>query len=756
MIDENAPVGTQPKGAGEAPGAAFHDSYSTPTEPETQEGMLAAALDYARHGWPVFPLHTPRPGGCSCGDPQCPAAGKHPRTVHGYKDATTDAAAIRAWWGRWPDANIGIAPGPARLLVLDVDPRAGGDVALADLIAEHGRLPDTPTVITGGGGQHFYFLSPNGHEIPSRDLGDGLEVKAATGHIVAPPSLHKSGRRYEWEALADVDTPLATAPAWLIPGPGATQTREGAKPVPEVIAEGNRHTTLLSLAGSVRRRGGSEAEIMALLRATNEARCTPPVSEAELAGIARSVATYAPGPMPPALPAVIHRMPDAQPGMMPALPSYARLDPAIGEGAGVWVGDYIRAARQVSPMTPDLFHESAALVLGAVAIARRLVLHLSHGDLYPNLYVGWIAVTSLFRKSTAMDFARENARYCFPHLLAPEDTTPEAFLSDLAGAEPVGLDKLPDAVRDMWKQERNYAGQRGLFIDEFSGLLATADKDYGLGLMESFLRLYDCYSSFTRSSRAQGRVTVRNSYLSILGASTPSAMAEHLGNGLLWGKGFWPRFALLTPDIERPEWQQPGQRPDIDVLSLPLRLLYARLPPATWPEPPGALSVTLGDGVFDAWENYSRALGYDLLGAELDTRLWGSYNRLVTMSLKVAMILAALDWPEDMAAPRIELRHLARAMGITETWRASAHRVIDGATASGFDRLQRRISRQLAIAGKDGATVRDIHQQMRDLRPSDIEMTLQEMMTAGEVEVLPRPASARGGRPTKLYRLSTE
>ena len=71
--------------------------------------MLDAALCYTARGWPVFPVHTSRDGRCSCGDAECERVGKHPRTSHGVKDATTSEDTIRLWWGAWPDANIGIA-----------------------------------------------------------------------------------------------------------------------------------------------------------------------------------------------------------------------------------------------------------------------------------------------------------------------------------------------------------------------------------------------------------------------------------------------------------------------------------------------------------------------------------------------------------------------------------------------------------------------------------------------------------------------
>jgi Bifunctional DNA primase/polymerase, N-terminal len=69
------------------------------------EGMnpfLKLPLLYAHRGWPVFPIHTPTTGGCSCRKPGCTNIGKHPRTAHGHTDATTEAASIRQWWNEVP------------------------------------------------------------------------------------------------------------------------------------------------------------------------------------------------------------------------------------------------------------------------------------------------------------------------------------------------------------------------------------------------------------------------------------------------------------------------------------------------------------------------------------------------------------------------------------------------------------------------------------------------------------------------------
>jgi hypothetical protein len=173
--------------------------------------MIKQALSYAALGWRVFPCHAPdHRGRCSCDDPRCESVGKHPRTRRGVHDATMDPDTITRWGARWPNMNIGIATGNG-LVVLDVDPRHGGDESLAELEHEHGDLI-TLTARTGGGGIHLYLAG----ELPGRiAFRPGLDLKAAGGYVIAPPSLHVSGHRYEWIALGDLPTVPQPVPRWL-------------------------------------------------------------------------------------------------------------------------------------------------------------------------------------------------------------------------------------------------------------------------------------------------------------------------------------------------------------------------------------------------------------------------------------------------------------------------------------------------------------------------------------------------------------
>jgi hypothetical protein len=195
---------------------------------ESPPGMIRHALRYAEIGWPVFPLHTPVNGSCSCGRSACKSIGKHPRTRHGAKDATIATSQIKAWWSKWPDANIGVATGPLTGTVLDVDPRNGGDASLEKLKALYGEeWMQTPTASTGSGGLHIFLRHDADVRGGKLDGLPGIDVKDEGGYVVAAASLHASGRRYEWRIKPT--QPMLPQPEWLrelrqpvMPKPAAT------------------------------------------------------------------------------------------------------------------------------------------------------------------------------------------------------------------------------------------------------------------------------------------------------------------------------------------------------------------------------------------------------------------------------------------------------------------------------------------------------------------------------------------------------
>ncbi len=176
---------------------------------------LTAALEYAKFGLPVLPIHPAR-GRCSwCKDSACSHPGKHLAVHRGLIDATLNAAQIRAWWRKRPDLNVAIRTGrSAGIVVLDIDNRNGGPHSFKRLIEQYGNLPVTVHCRSGSGGLHLYFAHPRSF-VPSRNsLLPGIDVRGEGGYVIAPPSLHENGQRYTWifpPGLVD----LAPMPRWL-------------------------------------------------------------------------------------------------------------------------------------------------------------------------------------------------------------------------------------------------------------------------------------------------------------------------------------------------------------------------------------------------------------------------------------------------------------------------------------------------------------------------------------------------------------
>ncbi len=180
------------------------------------------ALDLAAAGWEVFPLR-----------------GKLPAIAggHGVLDATRDISVIIDWGRHHPTANIG-ARVPETLLVIDTDPRHGGEDNLQAIAALRGGIPDTLTVFSGrgDGGRHRYYRNPAA-PINARNLPDGVDLKTHAGYCVVPPSLHPdTGKPYTW--LDPLMMP-ADPPPWLLALLRPIQPVNGRPFRPEVVNDGD-------------------------------------------------------------------------------------------------------------------------------------------------------------------------------------------------------------------------------------------------------------------------------------------------------------------------------------------------------------------------------------------------------------------------------------------------------------------------------------------------------------------------------------
>jgi hypothetical protein len=267
--------------------------------------LLDHARLYLALGFAVLPVHAAVERGgrlrCSCGRDDCAHPAKHPvgRLVHnGWKGASRGAPAVERWFADGRRLNLGIVTGAASgIIALDVDPRHGGDETLAALERDHGELPPTWRFLTGGGGEHILFRHPGRNVANSAGkIGPGIDVKGDGGYIVAPPSVHISGRPYAISVDHHPDDgPLADLPAWLLkriasaptgvrsPTDWRSVTKNGAE-------DGARNVTIAGLCGLLLGRRIDPHVCLDLLLAFNATRCRPPLSEDEVVSIVASIA----------------------------------------------------------------------------------------------------------------------------------------------------------------------------------------------------------------------------------------------------------------------------------------------------------------------------------------------------------------------------------------------------------------------------------------------------------------------------------
>jgi hypothetical protein len=245
------------------------------------------ALALARRGLFVFP---------------CWPRSKEPATSKGCKEATVDADLVEHWWRREPGSNIGVATGKqSGIFVLDVDGE-DAEVELKKLEDKHGALPATVEAITGKG-RHLYFSWPDLLVRNSAGkIAAGLDVRGEGGYVLAPPSIHPSGRAYAWSV--DSAREFAPAPPWLLAmangdrnGGNGLDGRNGTATPPEMwrdlvrngVEEGARNDSIARLAGHLLRNRVGPFVVLELLQAWNATHCRPPLDAAEIERTVNSI-----------------------------------------------------------------------------------------------------------------------------------------------------------------------------------------------------------------------------------------------------------------------------------------------------------------------------------------------------------------------------------------------------------------------------------------------------------------------------------
>jgi len=187
------------------------------------------------------------------------------------------------------------------------------------------------------------------------------------------------------------------------------------------------------------------------------------------------------------------------------------------------VRDYIAYANKRTS-APLLFHVGTCMVVLSTVARRQVRVSFAHKRTFPNIWVLILATPRVYHKTTSMEIgidliqAAQLGKYLYP-----QDTTPEALVNV--------LEKIPQGT---------------LIRDEFSGFMSVMRKDYGSGLKDLLMALYDCPDSYTRILRKETFV-LRSLFLSLLSGTTVTNFLSKLENDD-WTTGFTARFLFVLPD----------------------------------------------------------------------------------------------------------------------------------------------------------------------------------------------------------------
>lgn len=233
-------------------------------------------------------------GNCTCSNIECPSKGKHPLSTGWQNDLIDKHEQLLNFFLERPNSNLAIyADSSETFFALDFDKKNGGLETLKKMEAEYGPLPKTPTVLTGGGGFHFYFSA-------SKETKRGLRGRLTNfpgldiitkSNLVIPGSLHKSGELYRFqEGHAIGDVPLSELPsAWLSALSKKSNLGTSSLKAPAIgILEGSRNNSLFSEACSLLSKGLGPESVLRTISSLNINNCNPPLEDFEVAQIAES------------------------------------------------------------------------------------------------------------------------------------------------------------------------------------------------------------------------------------------------------------------------------------------------------------------------------------------------------------------------------------------------------------------------------------------------------------------------------------
>jgi len=738
-----------------------------------EQRLLDAALSYAERGFAVLPLHSIHLGAlCTCGSLTCKSAGKHPRTTNGVKDASTNSAMIRSWWSKYPRANVGLALGEASgLWALDIDPRNGGDISLDDLQLEYELLPETLHALTGGGGEHYFFKFNKADGIRNGKLGEGIDVKSSGGYVVAAPSVHLSGKRYEW---TDEEATPVDAPAWVLDKLSGESKSAFAKvlgvevdddsvllsttKVDEIrsallVIDSNDRETWLNMGMAVHStRAGQQA-----FEIWNEWSESSPKYSYEDASRVWSSFSYGAGGVTLAslfgqAQSLGWRVPertlelDAMTDKTPVAVDSARsvlsvadiampiMPDVLNRPSGIIadIADYItRTAVRPQP----LFSMVGALSLVANVMGRK---YETESGLRSNLYLVAIGATGC---------GKNHARSCIKKILAAADLEDNLGGEELASGQSI-LSRASSTPNVLFQLD-----EFGMFMKSVQSPNSGSHLASILSiLMKLFSSAGDIYVGTEYANHdKRPRVTIEYPCIGVHATSTGETFYDALESKHVLS-GYLNRLLVVETPIDRPERNRKKVNRDIPHVILEWCSVAANpagagrgnlsgVNPAT---PLMVVKTADAATMFDQYDERIDVAIRETSGSGLDSL----YNRAWEHADKVALVLAVAENPVE---PVVKKEHAEFAIAFVD-WSIAClvHQVNARVADSPFEARTKECLRAIAKSGERGMTEREMgrHGAFAKLTPKE---RLEALTALNDAEQVERVQIKTAGRPRIAY-----
>ena len=529
----------------------------------------------------MIPLHSIKNGKCTCGNPACNSPGKHPRiNWDKYKTERPSEADLARWKKQFNGYNWGIVTGAVSgVIVLDVDGEAGA----ASIAGK--ELPETWAVQTGKG-YHYYFLHPGFPVENGVRILPGLDIRGDGGYVVAPGSMHVSGKRYEWvPLLSPEDFPEpAPVPEWLLKilknKQSSGEKKEKINPVNVLngVPEGKRDDTIFRFACQKRSQGLTYEETRTLILEVAK-NCQPPFPEdVAIKKVEQAFKYPSPDVEIPAGNKTIQFPPNAYTGL-------------AGRFAEVF-SEYTEVPKATYYMCFLTF--LGLLFSGKISLKSQL-------DIQPRLYLAILGRSGLDKKSEGI---KQTHRF-FNSLSRGTTIFSYPAMEGMGSVEGAG---------DQWQKEEAEAGicRSLLIFDELRTFVNKAKQNGSLILpMTTTLFEKNSYINITRTHKP---VDLKNLHLAMASACTFETY-ETMWEPQFLNIGFLNRLFLVADSSDK-ERSRPKEIPP-DILN-PLKTetfdLIQRVS-----QMPGAIRLDLSPSADELWEDWYHRRPRDLHSIRLDT-----------------------------------------------------------------------------------------------------------------------------------------